>query len=417
MDKKPRQELIKMVRDISLIKKGILTNPDFCESKLRERCGIGYSCEIEALIKAHHIGVIKKLLSIRKQSPMQIKKNVANLTNDLMKQLPDLKRGEAYWAIHAWAKALLGTKAPQIKTIACTWNVTVTGFKGNEPENWEELGTTPGSVTIPPEYNVKLIPGDLNRETFPIWLRHLIRNLKVEDIIVKYLDLSEQKEITDENLTLLEQFPQLEWLDLSSTEITSRSFASLNRLKKLKHLYLNNCRWVTDASVRSIRELHHLVDLQLAENPMVSNEGLKYLQKMTGLTHLTLRGTGIKNAALSHIEELTSLKFLDLSYTEINDSALASLGVLYKLKILSLEGCREITDYGMAHLQSVNSLVDLKLADTKITDKGLAHLMHLQNLENIDVSRCWKITPGYVDDIRKSRKRMGKRWPKILGFR
>jgi hypothetical protein len=407
-----------MVRDISLIKKGILTNSGFCELKLRERCGIGYSCEIEALIKAHRIGVINKLLSVRKQTSMQIEKLVEKLTKSLMKKSPVLKKGEAYWAIHAWAKALLGTKAPEIKAITCTWNVTVISFKDNDLENWEELGTTPGSVTIPPDYehNIKLIPGDLDGETFPIWVRHLIRNLKVEGITIKYLDLSKQNEITDENLSLLEQFPQLEWLDLSSAEITSRSLSFLSRLRELKHLYLNNCRWITDTSLRSIRELHNLVDLQLAENSKISNEGLKYLQEMTGLTHLTLRSTGINNTALSHIEKLISLEFLDLSYTEISDSALASLCVLYKLKMLSLEGCRKITDHGMIHLRSVDSLVDLRLADTEITDKGLTHLMHLQNLEKIDIGRCWKVTSGYVNNIRKSRRATKKGKPKILGF-
>lgn len=409
MDKKPREELIKMVRDASLIKKGILTDPNFCESKLRERCGIGYSREIEALIEAHHIGVIKNLLSVRKQSSVQIKTTVTKITDDLMKRLPDLKRGEAYWAIHVWAKALLGPKAPLIKTITCTWTAKVEGFNDKNPEKWEVLGSTPGSVVIPPDYSVKLIPGDLDKETFPIWARHLARDLRAEGVKVKYLNLSGQKEITDGNLASLEQFPQLKWLDLSSTEITNRGLSSLKSLKKLKHLYLKKCPWITDASLRSIRELHDLVDLQLAENVKISNEGLKHLQDMTGLTRLSLESTGIKDAALSAIEKLTSLEFLDLSYTDINDSALASLCVLYNLKSLSLIGCRQITDRGMAHLQSVDSLEYLRLADTKVTDKGLAYLRRLENLEEVDVGRCWQITPGYVDGMRKS-------GVKILGF-
>jgi Leucine-rich repeat (LRR) protein len=393
----PRQELIDIVERVPSTEQNqpIEANvPEDWESQLRDRCGSGYRRELDALIEAHHMEIITELELIRANVLEEIKGRLLELTNNLMETPLDLKTGEAYWVIDSWARAL-GINVPQATTFTCTWNIKIKGHTDEAQGNWNLLGVTPGSVTIPPDFDIGLKPASMDAECFPIWVRHLCR---VEE--VKYLDLSGQ-DIDDQSLTLLDKFLSLEWLDLSSTEITDKGLLTIGELNGLRHLYLNDCRWITDKGLEHLCTLRTLEALELAGNPKISNEGLKHLTRIPHLMRLKLRETGIQSAALFALEGLQFLQELDVSYTEINDSAIAPLCALPRLEDLTLTGCSKITDVGIAHLQSVLSLHELKLSETRITDGALKYVRRLPNLQNVELERCWQITPQGVQVLRR----------------
>jgi hypothetical protein len=171
----PRQELIDIVRNAALIEQNqqldVLGNAVDCESELQNRCGGGYDHEIEALIEAHRMNVIKDLNADQNWSPQEIKEVLFQLTDNLMTRFPRLNIGDAYWAIDSWAEAL-NINAPDTRTFTCTWEVEVRGQNAAVADNWEQLlGATPGSVTIPPDYHIRLIPQGMDNESFPIWVQ------------------------------------------------------------------------------------------------------------------------------------------------------------------------------------------------------------------------------------------------------
>ncbi len=400
MENLPRQELIDIVRNAALIRQNqqldVLGNAVDCESELRNRCGGGYNHEIVTLIEAHRMNVIRGLNTAQDMEPQEIKEILFQLTDNLMNRLRELNIGDAYWAIDSWAEAL-NINAPDTRTFTCTWNVEIRGRVQNAAvaNDWEQLlGTTPGSVTVPPDYHIRLIPQGMDNESFPIWVQHLEL---IEEI--RYLDLREQT-ITDENLALLERFVSLEWLNLSSTEITDTGLLSIAKLNGLRHLYLDNCRWITNDGLRSLSKIRTLEGLSLAGNSKITNEGLRYLNNIPHLTELTFRGTGIQNAALSILEGMLFLQYLDVSYTDISDSALPALSVLPRLKELRLKGCSKITDAGIAHLQAVKPLRRLELSETGITDRGINYLRRC-GLNELRILHCWGVTPRAIETIQR----------------
>lgn len=405
MDNKPRHELIDIVKNAALIKQNqqldILSNTADCNSQLRKCCDDAYSREIEALVEAHRIDVISDLKAVRKKAQEEVKKTLFQLTDKLMKRPIGLNMGDAYWAIDSWAEAL-GLKVPATKTFTCTWNVEVRGRKETiADDDWKQLlGITPGSVTIPPNYCIRLIPQSMNNECFPIWVQHLEL---IEE--VNYLDLGNQQ-ITDDDLDLLDRFLSLEWLNLSSTEITDKGLSSIAKLNGLKYLYIDNCRWITNEGLEDISKLRTLEGLSLAENSKISNEGLEHLKTIPHLKKLTLRETGVKNAALFALEGMRFLEYLDVSYTDISDSALSSLCVLPRLVELRVTGCGKITDAGIAHLQYVKPLRKLELSETSITDKGINYLRR-SGLTELRIWRCWGVTDPALRPLKKKMKVLG----------
>src|SRR5262249_43705291 len=85
---------------------------------------------------------------------------------------------------------------------------------------------------------------------------------------------------------------------------------------------------ITDADLKILSEplsyLARLQHLHLGVNP-ITDEGLKHLRTLTGLTDLELVGTMITDAGLTHLKALSNLQRLRLSQTNITDTGLIHL--------------------------------------------------------------------------------------------
>jgi hypothetical protein len=93
--------------------------------------------------------------------------------------------------------------------------------------------------------------------------------------------------VTDDQLALLKEFPELRQLDLQYTKVSDRGLAHLAGLTQLEYLCLYQCTGFTDA-------------------------GLAHLKKLTKLRELLLNGTKVSDGAVKHLAGLTSLEHVYL---------------------------------------------------------------------------------------------------------
>eukprot|EP00913_Durusdinium_trenchii_P023352 g21930.t1 len=70
----------------------------------------------------------------------------------------------------------------------------------------------------------------------------------------------------------------------------------------------------------------------------ITDEGLKYLEKLKSVDDLDLNNTAITDAGLEHLKGLSSLSKLDLGDTAVTDAGLKHLHGLKDLKVLNLAG-------------------------------------------------------------------------------
>jgi Leucine-rich repeat (LRR) protein len=219
------------------------------------------------------------------------------------------------------------------------------------------------------------------------------------------LDLSNTA-VTDEDLQLLKDLPDLRVLILGGTQGTKVTDKGLEHLKgsvNLQRLHLYGTP-ITDEGMVHLKGLTDLRLLHLV-GTRVSTDGLKHLKGMTRLEQLDYYG--IDDAGLVHLKRLTSLKTLHLYRCTVTDAGLEHLAGLTKLQTLHF-GSAEITDDGLKHLKKLTALRDLSLdappghfgGGNPITDAGIEHLKGLTRLEVLNI-RHTQVTNAGVKQLLK----------------
>jgi hypothetical protein len=100
-----------------------------------------------------------------------------------------------------------------------------------------------------------------------------------------------------------------------------------------------------------------------------TDDDLKELHHLPGLTVLTLEVATLSDAGFAHLEGLDGVKVLGLANTRITDAGLAHLKAMRRLRSLDLSGT-PITDAGVAHLVQMRGLRELVIRDTRISPEG-----------------------------------------------
>jgi internalin A len=168
---------------------------------------------------------------------------------------------------------------------------------------------------------------------------------------LRELDL-EYSKITDEGLAHLKGLTRLEKLNLSGTAISDKGLGHLRELTRLRELVLSNQFGINNPAMLQLLALFPGKEAnpsKKAEEPRVTDDGLKYLEKMT------------------------ALEYLDLSNQPITDMGLESLEHLNRLEALLIRGT-EITDAGLTHLYKLRRLRTLELFRSKVTDQGVKNI-------------------------------------------
>jgi len=154
-----------------------------------------------------------------------------------------------------------------------------------------------------------------------------------------------------EELAVLADLPQLTHLELAGLQIGDKELAYMARLKRLQVLDLRRTL-VGDAGLQHLVGLKSLRSLKLEDDwregqpaelpkvPHVTDEGMKYLGKLTSIEELRISCRLVSDQGVRELHGLLRLRSLNLSSTRITDSSLVEIArfpCLQKLNVVYTE--------------------------------------------------------------------------------
>lgn len=143
---------------------------------------------------------------------------------------------------------------------------------------------------------------------------HCLSQLRVHVLILTGCN------IDDAALAQLTTLSELNGLDLSETQVSSKGLKSLQAFPELEILYLNKLP-LGDEDVTRLVDLPRLAWLEL-NNTQVSDEGLKSLQTLPELQILQLNNTRVSDVGLKSLLRLKRLRMLDVGGTFVTRGGL-----------------------------------------------------------------------------------------------
>ncbi|XP_072647554.1 F-box and leucine-rich repeat protein 13 isoform X10 [Canis lupus baileyi] len=156
--------------------------------------------------------------------------------------------------------------------------------------------------------------------------------------------------------------------------ITDACFKYIHKnYPNINHIYMVDCKRITDGSLMSLSPLKQLTVLNLANCIRIGDVGLK--QFLDGPV-----STRIRELNLSNCIHLSDASIVKLSERCSN------------LNYLSLRNCEYLTDLGIEHIVYIFSLVSVDLSGTNISNEGLMSLSRHKKLKELSLSECYKIT-------------------------
>lgn len=170
---------------------------------------------------------------------------------------------------------------PAGSTFSTTLPVVVYRYQpGQHPAEWREIDRGPGVIGLAAGEQVALRARNIGDAE----LRTLVREI-VHCKAVTFMNLSENRKITDEGMRSLAEMSHLTGVNLSSCSLNDVGIGRLNALTHLEHLNLSFCNRLTDTSLRHLRKLTQLVYLDLQGCVKVSQKGVAMLQRKNLTIH------------------------------------------------------------------------------------------------------------------------------------
>lgn len=165
-----------------------------------------------------------------------------------------------------------------------------------------------------------------------------------------------------------------------SRVVTADGMKNLGMLKGLEELELH-CQ---DSSLKELVAIHELKKLRklVAYRTPVGRQGLEVLRGLDQIQWIHLNSPDIDDASTEVLNTL-----IGLEHAEIDDGTLTNEGIkrlqLPKLKQFSLDGCRGITDEGLANFTGMPAIESLMLGGTGVAGINLTPLSSLPNLKEV----------------------------------
>jgi hypothetical protein len=141
-----------------------------------------------------------------------------------------------------------------------------------------------------------------------------------------------------------------------------------------------------NGDLESLRHLHRVVSLNLAESNKITGKGLAALRGLDYLQELTLdrlvryrhpdwllQQAPLTDSCLAHLQALPRLENLGLAGNRITDTGLPQIARMSNLRVLDL-CATEVTDAGLIHLEGMKNLTEVNLGATRVTQGGLMRL-------------------------------------------
>ncbi|XP_028644999.1 dynein regulatory complex subunit 6 isoform X2 [Grammomys surdaster] len=156
--------------------------------------------------------------------------------------------------------------------------------------------------------------------------------------------------------------------------ITDACFKSVDRnYPGISHIYMVDCKGLTDSSLKSLSVLKQLTVLNLTNCVRIGDIGLR--QFFDGPASMRLRELNLANCSL-----LGDASVIRLSERCPN------------LHYLNLRNCEHLTDLAIEYIASMLSLISIDLSGTLISNEGMAILSRHRKLREVSLSECVNIT-------------------------
>ncbi|XP_047276001.1 F-box and leucine-rich repeat protein 13 isoform X13 [Homo sapiens] len=156
--------------------------------------------------------------------------------------------------------------------------------------------------------------------------------------------------------------------------VTDASFKFIDKnYPNLSHIYMADCKGITDSSLRSLSPLKQLTVLNLANCVRIGDMGLK--QFLDGPASMRIRELNLSNC----------VRLSDASVMKLSERC-------PNLNYLSLRNCEHLTAQGIGYIVNIFSLVSIDLSGTDISNEGLNVLSRHKKLKELSVSECYRIT-------------------------
>jgi hypothetical protein len=143
---------------------------------------------------------------------------------------------------------------------------------GNPAAEWQEFDHGEGLYRIPGGNDVYVRVHNIDDQQ----LSQLVREISAVATL-PFLNLSENRKITDDGLRALKALPNLTDLNLSSCSITNTGLGYLQPLTRLETLDLSFCNRITDVGLKALRALPRLSTLNLRGCVKVTRAGMARL--------------------------------------------------------------------------------------------------------------------------------------------
>ncbi|MEY8762579.1 MULTISPECIES: leucine-rich repeat domain-containing protein [Clostridium] len=211
---------------------------------------------------------------------------------------------------------------------------------------------------------------------------------------LKTLNLADNRNLNTKSISLLNELPQLESLNLSGTTINDLSL--LSGLKNLQCLNLQTLSLDSGQFINTsgLKDLKNLKELDLSGNGWNINSDLSELEDLTKLQILKLGATKLKSTSV--LSQLKDLRYLDLSNNPINDDLEGLEGLTNLQTLLLNKNFQWGTDDKISDISALSNLKDLTTLDlsyNQISDiSSLSGLKNLQSL-NLQNNKVSNITP------------------------
>ncbi|XP_040591137.1 dynein regulatory complex subunit 6 isoform X3 [Mesocricetus auratus] len=141
----------------------------------------------------------------------------------------------------------------------------------------------------------------------------------------------------------------------------------------ISHIYMVDCKALTDSSLKSLSVLKQLTVLNLTNCIRISDIGLR--QFLDGPASVRIRELNLTNCSLLG----------DVSVVRLSERC-------PNLHYLSLRNCEHLTDLAIEYIASMLSLISIDLSGTSISNEGLTILSRHRKLKELSLSECTNIT-------------------------
>ncbi|XP_008149545.3 LOW QUALITY PROTEIN: dynein regulatory complex subunit 6 [Eptesicus fuscus] len=154
--------------------------------------------------------------------------------------------------------------------------------------------------------------------------------------------------------------------------ITDSCFKYIDKhYPNISHIYMANCKGITDSSLKSLSPLKQLSVLNLANCIRIGDMGLK--QFLDGPSSTKIRELNLSNCI------------------QVGDATIQRLSErCQNLNYLSLRNCEQLTDSGVEYILNIYSLISLDLSGTNISNEGLSTLSRHKKLKELSLSECYQ---------------------------